>query len=231
MSESIFVRVQRVVSAGVGSAVETVERASSTGLMRDAMREADRAIDRLVTEREAAEARARNAEARVAAIRRELAKLDEQARFAVGKQRDDLAEVAVTRQVELEDQVAQLEASRSEALSDAERLDGVAAGLRVRRQQMKEELAAFRSAESAAAAVDDVAMPIDLRMARKVSRAEEAFERAMEEAGGATGRARTDDPDAVADITAMQKQEAVAARLAALKGGTPRKAGGKAARD
>ena len=232
MNESTFVRVQRVVSAGVDSAVGTVERANSTGLMRDAMREADRAIDRLVAELDAAEARGRNAEARVAAIRKELTKLDEQARFALGKQRDDLAEIAVTRQVELEAQVVQLEATRTQAAADAERLAGVVTDLRARRRQMKEELVAFRSAESAAAAVvEDVSTPIDLRMAKKVSRAQEAFERALEEGGGTPGLKRSGDADAVADIAALQKQDAVAERLAALRGAAPGKASGKRARD
>jgi phage shock protein A len=217
MTESIFVRVQRVVTASVDTAVGTVERANSTGMMREAMRDADRAIGRLVAEQEAAEARGRNAQARAAALRRELETLSQQARFAIGKERADLAEVAVTRQVELEEQLVALDAARVQAVSDGERLDGVIADLRKRRQQMKEELVAFRSTESAAAAVEDVAMPIDLRMAKKVARAEEAFDRALEEAGGVSGRGAGRDSASVAEIAALQKQAMVAERMDALK--------------
>ena len=228
MSESIFVRVQRVVSAGVDSAVSTVERANTTGMMRDALREADRAIDRLILERETAESRRRNAEARLSVLGREVATLEEQARFALDKKRTDLAEAAITRQVEIEEQMAELDAVRAEVVADDGRLETAIADLRQRRQQMKEELTAFRTTQSAAAAVEEVSTPIDVRMSRKVARAEEAFDRAMEEAGGVSGRGANRDAP-VTEIAAMQKAAAVAERLAALKAATSPKAPAKRA--
>jgi phage shock protein A len=221
MDESIFVRVQRVVSAGLDSAVSNVERANSTGLMREAMREADRAIDRLVVERETALARSRNADARLKTCRQEHASLDEQARFALTQQRADLAQAAIERQVELEEQIAALEAGRTQALADDQRLERAIEELTRRRQQMKEELVAFRNGQSAAAAVADVAMPIEERMAKKVAEAESLFDRVLEEAGGVSGRGTAPADAPLAEIAALQKKVAVAERLAALAGANP----------
>ena len=46
MNESIFVRVQRVVSGGVESAMDIAEQLSGISLARQAMREMDAAIAR-----------------------------------------------------------------------------------------------------------------------------------------------------------------------------------------
>lgn len=227
MSESIFNRMGRVVSASVDSAVSTLERANRTGLMREALRDADRAIDRLVAEQRAAEARAGNAGRWAAAVRQELATLAEQAQFAVLKARDDLAEVAVARQLELEQLLVELGATQTQAGADAARLDQLIADLRERRQQMKDELVAVRNAESAAAALDMVAAPIDVRMETRVRRAEEAFDRAIEQAGGVSGRGSVRSEPTIAEIAALEKADRVAERMAALRSGTGPKPGGR----
>lgn len=221
MGESIFARVQRVVSAGLDSAVSSVERANSTGVMREAMRDADRAIDRLVVARETAQARRRNADARLTALRREHDALDEQARFALSQQRPDLAEAAIARQVDLEERIAALDGARRQADADDQRLERAVEDLTRRRRQMKEELIAFRKGQSAAVAVAEVAAPIEERMARKVAEAETAFERVLEEAGGASGRGPVSADGPLAEIAALKKETIVADRLAALTGDRP----------
>lgn len=221
MGGSIFARVQRVVSAGLDSAVSSVERASSTGLMREAMRDADRAIDRLVVERETAQARGRNAEGRLKSLREEHGALDEQARFALARQRPDLAKATIARQVDLEEQIAALDAVRRQAVVDEERLERAVEELTRRRQQMREELVAFRKGQSAAVAVADTNAPIEDRMARKVAQAETRFGRVLEEAGGASGRGAVDTCVPSPEIAALKREAIIADRLAALTGDTP----------
>lgn len=108
MADSIFVRVQRVLSVGVESAAGAAERACGGGLMREAIQQVDRSADEISDELHAAKARRDQAGCRQKGLRARLATLAEQARFAVGKGRDDLAEAALARQLDYEAEIARV---------------------------------------------------------------------------------------------------------------------------
>src|SRR4051794_19106136 len=61
MAESIFRRISRLLSASAEDAVDQMERAGGEAVMREAIREADRAIDQVKAEHEAIMARRLNA--------------------------------------------------------------------------------------------------------------------------------------------------------------------------
>ena len=229
MSDSIFVRVQRVVSGGVGSAIDAAERLSGSSVMRQAIREMDAAIEKARAEREAARARRLQAEHHLQACRKQLATLKEQARFAVGKQRLDLAQVAVGRQIDVEAQIATLVKAETEAKADESRLGESVDALKLRRGQMYEELRAFEAAQRAASSDFEAFGSPDSRVQRRAERAEEAFERALAAAGGLSGgRASPEAAAKVAELEALQKEAVIADRLAALSGsGKPAGDGGK----
>lgn len=227
MAESIFVRVQRVISGGAHSGLEAVERASSGSLMRQALREVDRAADDLRTECEVAKARKAQAAAQQQQIKDRLATLDEQARFTLEKGREDLAQAVVARQIELEEQAGQLKAAEAQAVKDIARYKEALAAVKVRRTQMEKELAAFQAAQRDAASLSAAAAASpEQRSERKVARAEEAFERALNAAGVAVGLAQPEEAAKLAEVDALQKEAAIAARLDALKA----KAGAAAAK-
>jgi phage shock protein A len=220
-------RVRRLISASIEDSVDAMERAGGTGVMREAIREVDRAIDEVRSEHEAATARRLQAVRQQRMIRERLAGLEEKARFALTEGREDLAEAAVSRQLEFEAQAERLDAVQTEAQEEAGRLEECLTALKGRKAQMEEELANFESAQrDAAFACDGPARP-KRDTERKVERAEAAFDRAMTAAGGAAGIARTDAKAAakVAEIEVMQKSAIIAQRLAALRGGAAPAAG------
>lgn len=230
MSDSIFVRVQRVVSGGVGSALDAAERLSGTSVMRQAIREMDAAIEKADSERESARARRLQADHHLQACRKQLATLKEQAQFALGKQRLDLAEAAVGRQIDVEAQIAALAKAEGEAKADERRFGESVDSLKLRRGQMYEELRAFEATQRAAASDCEAPGSPDARVQRRAERAEEAFERALAAAGGLSGgRASPDAAAKVAELEALQKEAAIAERLAALQGGG-KPAGGEGGR-
>jgi phage shock protein A len=229
MSDSIFVRVQRVVSGGVGSALDAAERVGGTSVMRQAIREMDAAVEKAHSEREAARTRRLQAEHHLQACRKQLATLKEQARFALGKQRLDLAEAAVGRQIDVEAQIASLTKAESEARFDEGRFGESIDSLKLRRGQMYEELRVFEATQRAASSDCEAPGSPDARVRRRAERAEEAFERALAAAGGMSGgRASPEAAAKVAELEALQKEAAIAERLAALReGGKPVADGGK----
>ena len=218
MGQSVFVRVKRVVTGGIETAVDTVERVSAAGVMRQAVRDMEAAIRRTRNERDVAQARRVRADHQVQACRTELATLKEQARFAVEKEREDLAAAAVGRQIDIEARVAELLREQAEAAAEEARLEQTHNTLKLRRDQMAEEVRTFEAAQRAAES--ETAAPA-ARAERWAERAEEAFQRAME-AAGTSPRAPADGDAAekVAEIEALQREAAIAARLAALKTGT-----------
>src|SRR3954451_20997066 len=100
MAESIFMRVRRLISASVEDAVDAMERAGGPSVMREAIREINRALDEVRAEQEAASARRLQAMRQQRMFREKLAALEAQARFAISEKRDDLAEAAVSRQLD-----------------------------------------------------------------------------------------------------------------------------------
>jgi phage shock protein A len=220
MSDSIFVRVQRVVSGGVGTAIDAAERYSGNSVMRQAIREMDSAIEKALAESEAARAKRLQAAHRLQEYRKQLATLKEQARFALGKDRLDLAEVAIARQLDIEGQISLATKAETDAAEAERRLEESAAELKLRRGQMYDELRGFEDSQQAASAGDESNGWLGSGLARRAERAQQAFERAMDSAGGLSGgRASPEEAAKVAELEALQKEAAIAERLAALRGG------------
>lgn len=213
MSESIFIRVHRVLSASVEDAVAALERASGTSLMRETIRQVAAAAAEVRIEQAALADRVAAAKREQTQIRARLAELDEKARYALGKARDDLAGAAVAKQLDMEGRLKRLDRIQTDAAEEAVRLDECAAALAARKAQMERELAAFealREQDGPGAA----AVSRDRKLQDRADRAQETFDRVMASAGGgAAGRA---DPHE-AEIDALRREEAIEARLAAMR--------------
>jgi phage shock protein A len=208
MAESIFHRVRRLLSAQIEDSVDGMERANSDGTMREAIREVDRAIDDVRVDQEGAMTRRLQAARQQEMIAKKLVELTEKARFALSEGREDLAEGALVRQVDLESQVAQLEQVQELARVEEEKLDESLTALRARKRQMEEALALF----------GDAGRSNERTVERQVERAEAAFNRAMTGAGGTSFTAGDVAAiNSVAEIDSLQKGATVATRLATLK--------------
>ena len=153
-----------------------------------------------------------------------MADLKEKARFAIGKGRGDLAEAALSSQLDLEAELARLDRVRAEAADHAARLDLCMADLTPRKTQLERELAAFETAQRDGKFGADGATRQN-KIQRTVARSEETFERAMARASDGlitpAGAAET-------EIDALQKSAMLAERMAALRAAAgPRRASAK----
>ena len=220
MAEPILLRVRRVLSASIEEAVDRMERAGGAAVMSEAVREVDRALDEVRAEHEAATARKLQAVRQQRMLRERAAALVEKARFAMEAGRDDLAEAALSRQVDFEAQAERLEAVQAAATDEAGRLEECVAALATRKAEMEEALAEFQLAHRDAALGGDGSSQPGRQVERKVERAEKAFDRAMAGAGGAcVNRADAKAAAKVAEIDAIQKSAVIAKRMAALRAG------------
>lgn len=219
MAESIFRRISRLLSASAEDAVDQLERAGGEAVMREAIREADRAIDQVKSEHATVMARRLQAARQQQQLQKKVCELTEKAGFAVAEGRDDLAEAALSRQIDFEAQASQLDEVQARSREEEAKLEEGLAALQARKRQMEDSLAAFLASRRDAALGGDGPVAHPERSAEKiVDAAEQAFDRAMSGAGGVNFN-RTDAAtiDKVAAIDALQKSTSVAARLAALK--------------
>jgi phage shock protein A len=218
MAESIFARVSRLLSATVEDAVDRMEQAGGDAVMREAIREADRAIDEVKAELESTMARRLQAARQQKLLAQRCEELTTKARFAVAEGREDLAEAALSRQIDFEAQAKKLDAVQSQAREEEQRLEDGLAALNARKRQMEDALQAYLvSRREASLGGDGPARP-DRSAEKKVDAAEQAFDRAMAGAGGVSfARTDADTINRVAEIDGMQKSATIAERLAALK--------------
>ena len=218
MAESIFARMSRLLSATVEDAVDRMEQAGGDAVMREAIREADRAIDQVKADRESTMARRLQAARQQKMLGERVEELTGKATFALSEGREDLAEAALSRQVDFEEQAKKLEAVQKQAREEEQRLEEGLAALNMRKRQMEDALQAYLASRREATLGGDGPTRPSRSAEKKVDAAEQAFDRAMAGAGG-VGFARADAEtiNRVAEIDSMQKSATVAERLAALK--------------
>ena len=218
MAEAIFARVSRIFSAKVEDAVDRMEQAGGETVMREAVREADRAIDEVKAQLEATMARRLQAARQQLMLAKRVEELTAKAKFALDEGREDLAEAALSRQLDLEAQNGKLDETQAQARTEETRLEEGLTALKSRKAQMEEALAAYAIAQREAAVGGDGKTRPERSAEKKVDAAEQAFNRAMQGAGG-LGLTRTDADtiNRVAEIDGLQKSAAVTERLAALK--------------
>lgn len=197
MPDSWLSRLGAVVTSNIETAIEAAERHSSGPLMREALREMDRALERTRAERGALDEERRQRAGRRTAIDAESARLDEDARYALSRDRRDLAAALVARRVDLEAEADDLSTADMTADARAAALDTEIADLAARRDSMRADL--HRVAATPAT-------PAGAR------RAEAMYERAR------AVRSIAADPsdDALAELDSLRRQEAVDAQLDAL---------------
>jgi phage shock protein A len=218
MAESIFERMSRLLSATIEDTVDRMERTGGEAVMREAIREADRAIDEVKAELDSTMARRLQAARQQKMFTERAEELTTKAKFALGQGREDLAEAALSRQIDFEAQAKELDAVQHQAREEEERLNDGLAALSTRKRQMADALQAYLiSRREAAHGGDGTARP-DRSAEKKVDAAEAAFDRAMAGAGGVGfARAETATINRVAEIDRLRKSATVAERLAALK--------------
>ena len=218
MAESIFARVGRLLSATVEDSVDRMELAGGDAVMRETIREVDRAIDQVDSEHQSVMARRLQAARQQKMMRDRIEELEAKAKFAVGQGRDDLAEAALSRQVDFEAQIKKLDEVQTLAREAEAKFEDNLAALRTRKGQMEDALNAYASAQQDAALGGDGPTRAGNRVEANVTRAEAAFDRAMTGAGGVGyTRADAETISRVAEIDTMHKGAVIADRLAALK--------------
>jgi phage shock protein A len=222
MAEGLMSRVKRLVSGSINSVVDAVENATPETVMKEAIREVDRAVDDVREHLGLALANKHHASKRLMEANAKHDDLGEKLRLAVDQGRDDLAEAAIARQLDLEAQIPVLEAALKEAGEQEAELEGYIAALQGRRREMEEDLRTYvasRPSEPGSAPGAFGPITAGPNATRRAEKAESAFNRVLVSATGIAGTVKADSQTAskLAELEKIARDNRIRERLAAVK--------------
>ena len=220
MKEGLIARVGRIVSGSVHSLIDAIENAAPETVMEEAIREIDSAIDDVRLELGKVVAGKHLASTRLLEANQQHEDLATKIELAVKESREDLAEAAISRQLDLEAQIPVLESTINDSGSQEKELEGYIAALQAKKREMKEEMRQFRlNLDDPAPSLESNVQATDVE--GKVARASSAFERVVEKATGVPGAGREADRHSavkLAELEELARKNRIMERLAAVKG-------------
>lgn len=225
MVEGLTKRVGRIISGSINALVDAVEGAAPEVVMEEAIREVDSAIDEVRAELGKVIASKHLANKRLAEKNARHEDLAEKLELAVSQGRDDLAEAAISHQMDIEAQIPVLERTIAECGEREKELEGYITALQAKKREMREELQTLREHKRQAAEVDtsgNAAAGISGNSVnRKVEQASSAFSRVLEKQTG-LGMANRDATSAaqLAELEKLARENRIKERLAAVKSAT-----------
>ena len=224
MVEKIGSRVGRLISGAANQVIDAAENMAPEAVMEQAVREIDSATDDVRAELGKVVARKHLASNRLSEENAKHDALSEKVQLALKEGREDLAETAVGKLLDIEAQMPLLEQSIAQAGEDEAEMEGFITALQARKREMQEELTQFRRAQKQAGVNPATGGgPAGPSVAESVSRAETAFDRVMERSaglapGGATPDAKT--AKQLAELDDLTRKNRIQERLSQLKTGT-----------
>jgi phage shock protein A len=221
MNESISSRVGRIISGSLNAIVDAVESAAPEAVMQEAIREVDGAIDEVRVELGKVIASKHMASTRLMSENQKHTDLAEKLELAIKEGRDDLAETAISTQLDIEAQIPVLESTISDMAAKEKELEGYIAALKAKKNEMQNELEQFQQAQKEASVINAQGEAISTDgVDRDVEKASSTFERVIKNASGVSSRITNHDRESaekMAELDALAKKNRIQERLAEVK--------------
>ncbi len=214
MKNSLTDRVGRIISGSLNALINSIENAAPESVMEEAIHEIDAAIDEVRVEMGRVMANQHLGNTKLMEERRKHLELSQKIELAIGENREDLAEAAISQQLDIEAQIPVLETTIGEYASQEKDLKGYILALQAKKREMKDELQQYHDAhkESVKASGSHVGA--------RVEKAASAFDRVMTKATGGLGSTTPADRETViklAELEELARKNRIKERLVALK--------------
>ena len=154
MAESIAARVGRIIAAGFHSFIEAMDNAAPEVVMERALHEIDATRAEVRAQLGQEIAKQHLAQTRLQEEQKKYDELSRQVDLALTQDRQDLAEVAIAKQLDIEVQIPVLEAHVTESSASIKELEGYLQALQARKREMQEELRTFQQTSPPAEILD-----------------------------------------------------------------------------
>ncbi|MBB3061111.1 PspA/IM30 family protein [Microbulbifer rhizosphaerae] len=217
MKEGLVKRISRIISASANALVDSVENATPQLVMEQAIREIDDAIAEVRDQLGKAEAAKYLSSKTLNDENSRHVELSSQIEIAMREGRDDLAEVAIAKQMDIEAQIPVLEKAVSEADQEIAELNACIGALQGKKREMREQLREYAKATDH---ITNGATGQEQGGSRatsdKVDQATDAFNRVLERAGVPVSESSA-DAGKLAELEELSRNNRIKERLAKLK--------------
>ncbi|AQQ66289.1 hypothetical protein Mag101_00455 [Microbulbifer agarilyticus] len=217
MKEGLIKRISRIISASANAVVDSVENATPKLILEQAIREIDEAIVEVRDQLGKAEAAKYLSSKTLNEENTRHTSLGEQIEVAVQQGRDDLAEAAIAKQMDIEAQIPVLEKTIANTDQEISELNSYISALQGKKREMREQLREFVKAnEHVANGATGEQQGSSRATADKVEQATGAFNRIMEGAGVPTSESNA-DATKLAELEELARNNRIKERLAKIK--------------
>lgn len=222
MSESIPSRVSRIISGSLNAVIDAVENAAPETVMREAIREVEKAIEEVRAELGKIIATKHLATTKLMNENQKHADLAEKIELAIQENRDDLAEVAIAAQLNIEAQLPILETTISDNASKEKELEGYISALKAKKLEMEAEIDEFLKAqvEAQSSYTNAQTNASNAGPSANIDKATSAFDRVLKNATGLhSSSVNTDTASAkqMAELDELNRKNRIQERLAEIK--------------
>ena len=215
MKESIATRVGRIVSGGANKLIDMLENAAPEMVLEEALREIDEAIYDVRTELGKAVARKHLANSRLIEMNRSHDELTEKVQFALEQNREDLAEAAISKQLDIEAQIPVLEKSISELGQQEKEMEKYVSALLAKKRELSRELKEFRDSRENTVKSNVTGTNAFSGAELKVNKAESVFDRILEKNAVASTSLKTESK--LAELEDLSRINRIKERLEQFK--------------
>lgn len=205
MNETITRRVGRLISGSLNAIIDAAENASPLIVMQESIREVESAITEVRHELGKLLVQQHTTQNRIDSEQTKYQELTEQISIALKKEREDLAEAAISRQMDIEVQLPILKASLESASTEEEELEGFIAALQAKKREMQEDMKSFEKSSKETS----ISSPQST-----ISKSESAFNRVM---GMNSPGIRNTDEVKLAELEELTRRNRIQERLSKMK--------------
>ena len=210
MSENITNRVSRLISGSINALVDAAESASPEIVMQESIREIESATSEVRHELGKVIVMQHNIQDRIESEETKHKELTEQINVALKEDREDLAQAAISKQMDIEAQVPVLKKSLENNSKEIEELESYITALQAKNREMNDELIRFKERKKT---IDSPSFQ-DSEVKQNVSKSQSAFNRAM---GINVGLSKETDESKLAQLEELTRNNRIQERLNAIK--------------
>lgn len=219
MREKLTARISRIITGTANSFVDAIEGSVPETVMDQAIRDVDNVIAEVRDELGRLEANKHLLSKSIADFSSKHDSFADQIQTALAEKREDLAEAAIAKQIDIEDQLPVLEQSLQDAKEEEIELNQAITALQAKKREMQEDLRRYRKSRQTTGASTSAARnenPSGEKPFHKAERAESAFSRVHERATGISRSANaidTADSAKLAELQEMHRRNKIKERL------------------
>ena len=215
MSEGLIKRIGRLVSGSANALIDSIENAAPQIVMEEAIREIDEAIKEVREQLGKVEASKYLSSKTLNADSAKHDELQVQINDAINAGRDDLAEAAIAKQMDIEAKLPVVEKAIIDADSEITELGSYVDALQAKKREMEATLQEFiKASEHQSNGSTDA--PSSKGVSDKVEGAESAFNRMLSNVGVPTGSSTADEAK-LAELEKLSRSNRIKERLAKAK--------------